>query len=291
MQEPTSPTAMVDQSREQLEALMNPETLAGLAETGISWAVTALGALAVLVIGLWIAGRMKSATVKAVSRAPNLDETLAKFFGSLVYYLIVAFVVIAVLSMFGIQTTGLAALIGAAGLAVGLALQGTLSHVASGVLLLAFRPFKTGHWVEVAGHAGTVSEITLFTTVLITPDNKKIIIPNGDVYSGAITNYSAFDTRRVDFVFGIGYGADINKAMATINAVLDADERTMNEPARQVVVGNLGDSSVDIIVRVWAKTSDYWGVKFDVTKAVKESFDRDGIDIPFPTRTVIQTQG
>ncbi|MBI1391715.1 MAG: mechanosensitive ion channel [Alphaproteobacteria bacterium] len=255
-------------------------------QTGVSWGVTAIGALAVLVIGLWIAGNFRKATQAAVNRAPNLDATLANFFGSIVYYLVVAFVIIAVLSMFGIQTTGLAALIGAAGLAIGLALQGTLGHVASGVMLLAFRPFRIGDWVEVAGQSGSVREINLFTTELASADNKKIIVPNGDVYGTSIVNYSAYPTRRVDFVMGISYGDDIDAAMASLNAVIDAEPRALADPARQVVVGELGDSSVNIIVRVWVKTPDYWGVKFDLTKAFKQRFDADGITIPFPVRTI-----
>ena len=277
-----------DQIIDQAQSLMNPETLSGLLELAVAWGVKAVGALLVFFIGMIIAGRLKSLTRNAVLRAPNLDETLAGFFASLVYYLIVAFVVIAVLSMFGIQTTGLAALIGAAGLAVGLALQGTLGHLASGVMLLAFRPFKIGDYIEAAGEAGTVKEITLFTTVLATPDNVKIIVPNGDVWSGAITNYSAYATRRVDLVMGIAYEDEIDKAMAAIRAEIDTDSRTHSDPEPQIVVGNLGDSSVDIIVRVWCATDDYWGVKFDLTKAIKERFDRDGINIPYPTQTLYQ---
>lgn len=275
-------------AQQQMEQFFAPETRARLIETGIAWGVNALGALVVLIIGLWIAGRLKKVTANAVSRAPNLDETLGNFFGSLVYYTIVAFVVIAVLSMFGIQTTGLAALIGAAGLAVGLALQGTLGHLASGVMLLAFRPFKSGDYIEAAGQAGTVKEINLFTTVMATPDNVKIIVPNGDVWSSAITNYSAYETRRVDFVFGISYQDDINKAMDLIQSEIEKDDRTLSDPAPQIVVGNLGDSSVDIITRVWVNAADYWGVKFDMTKAVKERFDSDGINIPYPTQTLYQ---
>lgn len=285
-----TPSSSVNMASLQQRAgdMLTPETMARLTETAIGWGVTALGALVVFLIGMWIAGFLKKTTFKAVNRAPNLDETLARFFASIVYYVIVAFVVIAVLSMFGIQTTGLAALIGAAGLAVGLALQGTLGHVASGVMLLAFRPFKIGDYVEVAGEAGTVKEINLFTTYLATPDNVKIIVPNGDVWGGCITNYSAHDTRRVDFLLGISYGDDINKAMAAVKAEVDTDERIHAEPAPQIVVGSLGDSSVDIIVRVWCDSPNYWDLKFDLTKAFKERFDHDGITIPFPTRTHYQ---
>ncbi|WP_199564655.1 mechanosensitive ion channel family protein [Parvularcula marina] len=272
----------------RFDGMFAPETRARLIETAVDWGVKALGALLVLIVGMWLAGRLKKLTRKAVMKAPNLDETLAGFFSSLVYYLIVAFVVIAVLSMFGIQTTGLAALIGAAGLAIGLALQGTLGHLASGVMLLAFRPFHVGDYINAGGEAGTVKEINLFTTILATPDNVQIIVPNGDIWSGAITNYSAYDTRRVDIVYGISYGSDIDKAMTLIRDEMEKDERTLSDPAPQIIVSNLNDSSVDITMRVWVKSGDYWPTKFALTKAVKERFDADGIDIPFPTRTVYQ---
>lgn len=273
----------------QLDQLLAPETRARIIELAIQWGTNALGALVVFILGMWLAGKLKNLVVKAVKRAPNLDDTLAHFFGSLVYYLIVAFVVIAVLSMFGIQTTGLAALIGAAGLAIGLALQGTLGHLASGVMLLAFRPFKIGDYIEAAGEAGTVKEISLFTTILATVDNVKVIVPNGDIWSGAITNYSGYDQRRVDFVFGISYDSDIDKAMAAIRSEIEKDGRIINTPAEpQIVVSNLGDSSVDITVRVWCERPDYWDIKFDLTKAVKERFDSEDISIPFPTQTLYQ---
>ena len=268
-----------------------PISEAVLVELAIDWAIRGASALLVLVIGMWVAGKLKTLTINAINRSPNLDETLAGFVGSLVYYLVVAFVIIAVLSKVGIQTTGLAALIGAAGLAIGLALQGTLGHLASGVMLIAFRPIKVGDFVEAGGHAGTVKEISPFTTIMATPDNVKIIIPNGDVWSGAIKNFSGYNQRRVDFVFGISYDSDIDKAMATIGAEVDKDTRVMSTPKPpQIVVGNLGDSSVDIIVRVWCQSPDYWGIKFDLTKAVKERFDAEGINIPFPTQTHYQVK-
>ncbi|MEO1657101.1 MAG: mechanosensitive ion channel domain-containing protein [Pseudomonadota bacterium] len=290
MQEPTLPTDIAD-AQARVEQLIQPETLSRLTETAVGWGVQAVSALLVLVIGMWIAGRLKKLTVNTVQKAPNLDLMLARFFGSIVYYIIVAFVVIAVLSMFGIQTTGLAALIGAAGLAVGLALQGTLGHVASGVLLLAFRPFKIGDFINAGGQSGTVEEVNLFTTIMNTPDNVRIIVPNGDIYSGAITNFSANSTRRVDFVMGISYEDDINKAMDSLKAVIAADARAHSDPEPQIVVGNLGDSSVDIIVRVWCASGDYWGLKFDLTKAFKERFDSDGVSIPYPTQTLYQKAG
>ncbi len=268
-----------------LSEWLGPETIARLTELAVAWTMNAIGALVVLVVGLWVAGRLKKTAIKWVERSPRFDQTLGNFFGSIVYYLIVAFVVIAVLGMFGIQTTGLAALIGAAGLAIGLALQGTLSHVASGVMLLAFRPFKVGDFVEVADQSGTVKVINLFTTELATPDNVKIIVPNGDVWGSAVKNYSANPTRRIEIVMGISYDDDIDRSMQSIESELSKETRIHADPEPQIVVGNLGDSSVDLIVRVWADTSDYWAVKFDLTKALKQRFDEDGITIPYPTQT------
>ncbi|NRA29073.1 MAG: mechanosensitive ion channel [Parvularculaceae bacterium] len=282
------PAAAVAEAQGKLAGLLTPENIELLARTGASWAVNIVSALVVFMIGMWIAGRLRNVVVRMVEKAPNLDVTLAKFFGSLVYWLVVAFVVIAVLSMFGIETTGLAAVIGAAGLAIGLALQGTLSHVASGVMLLAFRPIKIGDYVEAGGEAGTVKAISLFTVELATPDNIKVIVPNGDVFSGSIRNYSTYDTRRVDFVMGISYEDDINKAMDAIKAEIAKEGRALSDPEPFLGVGNLGDSSVDITVRVWVKNGDYWGVKFDLTKAFKERFDQDGITIPYPTSTAYE---
>jgi len=279
------PAAAVADAQQRVARILTPENIDLLVRTGASWAVNIVSALVVFFIGVWIAGRLRNLVVRAVERAPNLDATLAKFFGSLVYWLVFAFVVIAVLSMFGIETTGLAAVIGAAGLAIGLALQGTLSHVASGVMLLAFRPIKIGDYVEAGGEAGTVKAISLFTVELATPDNVKVIVPNGDVFSGSIKNYSGYDLRRVDFVMGISYDDDINKAMEALRAEIAKDDRVLSDPAPFLGVGNLGDSSVDITVRVWAKGADYWGIKFDLTKAFKERFDNDGITIPYPTST------
>ncbi|GAB4526656.1 MAG: small-conductance mechanosensitive channel MscS [Parvularculaceae bacterium] len=258
-----------------------------LIDAGIAFGLKALSALAVLLIGLWIAGWAKKAVNALAGKSPRFDETLAKFFASIVYYVVLAFVVIAVLSTFGIQTTSLAALLGAAGLAIGLSLQGTLGHVAAGVMLLAFRPFKIGDFIEAGGHSGTVKAITLFTTELATPDNRQIIIPNGAIWGDSIVNSSAHALRRVDFVMGISYDDDIDKAIASLRAVIEADARALTDPEPQIVVGNLGDFSVDIIVRVWCNAADYWPLKFDFTKAFKERFDADGISIPFPTQIEI----
>jgi len=257
-------------------------------ETLTPFLLNAIGALVVFILGLWVAGRFKSVLRRTLERSPQIDQTLSGFLSSLVYYGLIALVVITTLGVFGVPTTSFAAVIGAAGLAIGLALQGTLGHLASGVMLLGFRPFQVGDYVEAAGHAGTIKEITLFTTVLATVDNRKIIIPNGEVFASSVTNYSAYDTRRVDLVFGVGYGADLDKAMGIIRTALREETRAKGDPEPVIAVDNLGDSSVDIICRVWVDKADYFPVKWALTKEVKERFDAQGVDIPFPTRTIVQ---
>lgn len=251
------------------------------------FALQAAAALAVLIFGLWLAGRLKAMVKRTFNRTSQIDETLESFLASLIYYAAVALVVITTLGVFGVPTTSFAAVLGAAGLAIGLALQGTLGHIASGVMMLAFRPFKIGDYVETAGHEGSVREMTLFTTVIATVDNKKIIIPNGEVWAGSIVNYSAFPQRRVDLVFGVSYGDDLNKAAEIIQAAVDADGRIRPDPEPIIAVDALGDSSVDIICRVWVDASNYFPVKWALLKDVKERFDEGGVTIPFPTRTMI----
>jgi len=248
---------------------------------------SALGALAVLFVGLWIAGRIKGLAKRAMSRSDRVDATLSGFLSSLIYYGLVVLVVITTLGVFGVPTTSFAAVIGAAGLAIGLALQGTLGNVASGALLLGLRPFNVGDFVETGGLSGTVKSITLFTTELSTPDNKLVIIPNGKVWDQPIVNFSANATRRVDLAFGIAYSADINAAFDAIKSVVDKDERIRKDPEPVIAVDTLGDSSVNILCRVWVSTADYFVVKWALTKAVKERFDEVGVGIPFPTRTLI----
>jgi small conductance mechanosensitive channel len=216
----------------------------------------------------------------------NGDETLIEFLSGLARAAILAFTLIAVLSKLGVQTTSFVAVLGAAGLAVGLALQGSLGNFASGVLLLIFRPFKKGEYVEAAGTAGVIQEIGIFVTTLFTPDNKKVIIPNSQITGGVITNYSANDTRRVDLMAGIGYSDDIPKAKAVLKRILAEHELVLDDPAPIVELASLGDSSVNIHVRPWVKAPDYWRVHFDVTEAIKMEFDREGISIPFPQRDV-----
>lgn len=258
----------------------------GLIEKAVAFLPSVAGALLVLLVGLWLAGRIKKISLKAMSRTGKIDETLGGFLSSLIYYGLVALVVITTLGIFGVPTTSFAAIIGAAGLAIGLALQGTLGHVASGVMMLGFRPFDVGDFVEAAGVSGTVKQIGLFTTEIATVDNKKVIVPNGKIFDDVITNYAGYDTRRVDLVFGVSYSDDIDKAMALIETEIGKDERIMANPGPVIAVDNLGDSSVDIICRVWVDKGDYFPVKWALLKSVKERFDADGVDIPFPTRTV-----
>jgi small conductance mechanosensitive channel len=245
-------------------------------------------AAAILVAAVWLSsfvGRQLRALGKQYE---ELDETLFGFLASIARYTILIFAGIFVLARFGVQTTSLVALVGAAGLAIGLALQGTLSNLAAGVMLLGFRPFKIGDYITAAGESGTVKSIRLFTVELVTPDNVQVTIPNGDIWASSITNYSIYDTRRAEWVFGVSYDSDLKKAEKILHELIEADERSHMEPAPFVKVTNLGDSSVDFTVRVWCDRSDHWNFKCDMTRAVKDAFDKGGIDIPYPTVTQIQ---
>lgn len=265
-------------------------TLQSVAEQVIDvatiYGLDVLGAIIMLVIGIKAAGWISRIVAKTLTRTGKIDSTLISFFSSATKYAVLAFVVIAVLNQFGVQTASLIALLGAAGLAIGLALQGTLSNVAAGVMLLIFHPFKVGDYVEAAGHSGTIRELNLFFTRMTTSNNILILVPNSQIWGGSIRNYSVNTTRRVDWVFGVSYNADLDAATAAILDVLSSDERTHDDPAPFVAVSELGDSSVNIIARVWTDSGDAWMTKLDLTKAVKERFDREGIEIPFPTRTV-----
>ncbi len=264
----------------------NPAQIVDTATALVSqWGVSVVGAIALLVVGRIVAGMIRRAVRRGLERA-KVDPTLVPFLSKGVYYVALAFVVIATLRLFGVETTSLVALIGAAGLAVGLALQGTLSNFAAGVMLLIFRPFKVGDYVDVGGTAGSVVEISIFTTTLKSPDNVKIVVPNSQVYGQTIKNFNGYDTRRVDLVMGISYDDDIQLALDTIRRVATADERVLAEPAVQIAVSNLGDSSVDIVVRPWCAASDYWGLKFDLTRALKEQLEAAGCSIPYPQRDV-----
>lgn len=247
-----------------------------------------LAAIVILIVG-WIIAAWAQRSIRGIGeRHAHLDVTLFDFLGSLVRYAILAFAVLFVLNTFGIQTTSIIAVIGAAGLAIGLALQGTLSNVAAGVMLIFFRPIKTGDFVEVNGQSGTVKNINLNFTELASTSNTQIIVPNSEVWGNTITNYSVYPTRRAEWSFGVGYGADLADAQRVIRETITADARTHADPEPFVQVNNLGGSSVDFTVRAWCDRGDYFQYQADMKRQVKEALDAAGIDIPFPTRTIVQ---
>lgn len=256
-----------------------------LRNAAIEYGPSAGYALAVLLVG-WIAAKIIRGVLRRVMLRAHLDVTLAGFAANLVYFALLAFVIVSALGQIGIQTGSFVAIVGAAGLAIGFALQGSLSNFASGVMLIMFRPFRAGDFVEVGGVAGSVEEVQVFSTILTTPDNKRIILPNSAVMGGTITNYSATGTRRVDMVFGIGYDDDIKKAKNILVRILEEHPAVLKDPAPVVVVGALADSSVNFNVRPWTNTPDYWTVYGDVTEAVKLQFDANDISIPFPQQDV-----
>lgn len=264
------------------------EQFAAYTELAVGYGLNILYALIVLIVGFWIAGMVRRGTRRAMARTSRIDVTVASFLSGAAYYLVLAVVLIAVLQLFGVETTSLIAVLGAASLAVGLALQGMLSNVAAGVMILIFRPFKIGDYITAGGESGTVKDINLFITELATPDNVQILVPNGDAWGSAITNYSAHPVRRVDITIGIDYGDDPAKAIELISGLVAADERAHKEPEPFIALTNLGDSSVDITLRVWAASADYWALKFDLTRRIKEAFDANGISIPFPHMTLVQ---
>jgi small conductance mechanosensitive channel len=259
--------------------------LASLSDLLAQWGLKLLGALAVFIIGRMVASWARRAIRRLLERS-TIDATLVPFVTGITYYLLLAFVIIAALGMVGVQTASVIAVLGAAGLAVGLALQGTLGNFASGVMLLLFRPFRVGDFIEAAGVAGSVQAISIFTTTLNTPDNVGIVIPNSAVWGETIKNYAANDTRRIDLVAGIAYDDDIGLAIRTLQNILDADERVLGDPAPTIAVSELGDSSVNIVVRPWCKREDYWSLRFDLTRTMKEQLEAVGCSIPFPQRDV-----
>ncbi|RJX27539.1 MAG: mechanosensitive ion channel family protein [Desulfurivibrio sp.] len=247
--------------------------------------INVLAALVIFMIGKWGARVLQHLSEKLMTKS-KVEPTLVKFVGHLIYVALFIFVILAALGQLGIQTTSLIAVLGAAGLAVGLALQGSLSNFAAGVLLILFRPFKKGDYIETAGTAGTVEEIQIFTTMLVTPDNKMIIVPNGKIISDNIVNISARPFRRVDFVFGVSYREDIDQVKTLIREALAEDKRIHQQPEMFVGVLALADSSVNFAVRVWVNEPDYWNVFFDTNERMKKRFDSEGISIPFPQRDI-----
>lgn len=252
---------------------------------GSEYGLKIIIALAIFIIGKRVARSVTNMATKTMQKQ-EVDVELVGFVSSLLYWALFAIVIVAALGQVGIQTASFVAIIGAAGLAVGLALQGSLSNFAAGVLIILLRPFRVGEFVEMAGTSGTVNNIKIFTTELRTPDNKAVTIPNARVLESNITNYSSTGTRRIDMVVGIGYGDDIDQARKVIEKLLTADDRILAEPAPVVAVNQLADSSVNFIVRPWVKSDDYWGVHNDFTESVKKHFDTEGISIPFPQREV-----
>lgn len=259
-------------------------------EISITYGFSLIGAVLTLVIGWWLAAWVKRVSARGLSKIKNADATLTDFISSLLRYIVLAATLMAVLDRFGVETTSLIAVFGAAGLAIGLAVQGTLSNVAAGVMLLIFRPFKAGHFIDAGGKSGTVRSLGLFTTELSTIDNIQIFVPNASIWGSVITNFSYNKTRRHDITVGIDYGDDINLAMRTMEKILKKDKRVLADPAPQIMVMELGDSSVDVNARFWTESADFWQVKWDMTKAFKEGFDAAGLTIPFPQRTVHMVQ-
>jgi len=247
----------------------------------IHYAMNILFAIATLIIG-FIAARIIAGGFARVLTKRKLDSTIVDFVSNMVRYAIVAFVVVAALGRIGVETTSFVAIIGAAGLAVGLALQGSLSNFASGVLIIALRPFKAGEYIEAAGTAGVVESVQIFSTTLTTADNKYVVVPNSSILSGNIVNYSRKATRRIDLVIGVSYSADLAKTKAVLEAVLAANEKVLPTPAPQVAVAELADSSVNLVVRPWVNGGDYWPVRFELMEAIKNGLDEAGIEIPFP---------
>jgi small conductance mechanosensitive channel len=249
------------------------------------WGPMVLSAIVTFVIG-WLVARFLRGVLRRVLTKAKIEETLTSFLTSLFYLALMTLVVIAVIGKLGVETTSFIAVLGAATLAIGFALQGSLGNFAAGVMLIVFRPFKVGDYVEAAGTAGVIEEIQVFATTMRTPDNKTIVVPNAAITAGNITNYATKPMRRVDMIFGISYEDDLRKAKKILSDILDGDTRVLKDPAPAIVVAELADSSVNIAVRPWVKTEDYWNVFFDVTEAAKLEFDAQGITIPYPQRDV-----
>jgi small conductance mechanosensitive channel len=269
-----------------VDGLAQAETwLTNNSDLFIQYGVNIISAIIILFIGNIIVKAVANSVAK-VLESKQMDKAVVQFIHGLVRYLLFVIVLIAALGRLGVQTASVVAVIGAAGLAIGLALQGSLSNFAAGVLIVAFRPFKSGDYVEVGGVAGSVEAIQIFQTVLKTPDNKMVVVPNSSVIGGPITNYSRHETRRVDMVIGVSYKSDLKKTKQVLRETLEKDPRILKDPDITIGVHTLADSSVNFVVRPWVKTSDYWPVYFDNMQAIKEALDANGIEIPFPQMDV-----
>jgi len=251
----------------------------------LEWGPKALLAIALLIVGIIVINRIVR-IMKRILNKREIDPTLVPFLSGMVNILLKTMLIISVIDIVGVKTTSFVAILGAAGLAVGLALQGSLGNFAGGVLIIIFKPYKLGDYIEAQGEAGTVKSIQIFNTVLTTPDNVLKIVPNGAMSSGIITNYSAQETRRLDLVYGISYSDDIEKARTVLKEMADADSRILQDPEPFIAVKELADSSVNLLVRIWCKKEDYWNINFDWQKDVKLRFDKEGLSFPFPQREV-----
>ena len=251
-----------------------------------SYAFSLVMALLIFIIGKWAVNKIVTLLGKVLRKVKGMDETLIKFLENIVYYALMIVVLLTALGKLGVETTSFLAILGAAGLAIGLALKDSLGNFASGVMIIMFKPFKVGDVVTAAGVTGSVSEVGIFNSVFTTPDNQKIIIPNGAITSGSIININAHDTRRVDLIVGIGYNDDIKKTKDVLNDIITSNEKILLDKGITVAVSELADSSVNFVVRAWVKTPDYWDVKFGLTETIKLRFDAEGISIPFPQQDV-----
>lgn len=272
-----------------MNEILNPEFLKQLTETVITWlsinGINMLVALLFFAVGRWVAKRLKGLMRKGLLRA-NVDETLASFLCNIAFYIMLAAVIIAALGQLGLNITSFLAVLGAAGLAIGLALKDSLSNFAAGVMIILLRFFKKGDYVTVAGTSGTVQSIKIFNTFLTTPDNQLVIVPNASILSDIIVNVTANDTRRIDLVIGIGYGDHIPKAKSILEEIVTNQEGVLTAPAPTIAVSELGDSSVNFVVRPWCKTCDYWKIRFELIEKIKMSFDEQNVNIPFPQMDV-----
>ena len=259
--------------------------LAQITPSIIQWGLNVLGAIAFFVAGRWTAGWFRRLTRAAAERG-RVDPAIAGFLSIMIYWLVLAFVIIAMLGLFGIPTASFVAIVGAAGLAIGLAFQGTISNFAAGIMLLAFRPIRLGDYVEVGGAAGTVRSIEIFTTALDTPDNVRMIVPNSEIFGTTIKNYSFNATRRIDLIVGVSYDDDLQVASDTILRVLKAEPRVLEQPEPVVAVHEMADSSVNLVARPWVNAADYWATRWDLTRAIKEALETAGCSIPYPQRDV-----
>ena len=262
-----------------------PENIGAFSALVTDFGLRLIVAAVIFFVGRWAAQMITKLAKRLMARA-DIEDTLQQFFGNLVYALLLTFIVIATIIQLGVQTTSLIAVLGAAGLAVGLALQGSLSNFAAGVLIVAFGPYRVGDYIDGGGVSGTVHDMQIFTPVLRSPDNKTVIVPNSQMMNGNIVNYSANDTRRVDLVAGCGYSDDLDKVRSVLEEIVAGEARVLDNPQPTIAVSELGDSSVNFIVRPWVKTSDSWPVYFALIEQIKKRFDEDGISIPFPQRDV-----